>query len=129
MVPANIRRQVGRQGFSLIEMVVVLALLIALGGGLFYFYLGGKGTGKPGDKRPVTPITKAKQTVCNEYLRQVRMAITAFRTGDTDEKLPQSLSEIRDIQPISKCPDGGEPYQYDPTNGQVHCIHPGHERF
>ena len=27
------------------------------------------------------------------------------------------------------CPVGEEPYDYDPTTGQIHCVHPGHERY
>ena len=39
------------------------------------------------------------------------------------------LSEMKEISSISKCPVGGEAYTYNPQTGEVHCPHPGHERY
>jgi prepilin-type N-terminal cleavage/methylation domain-containing protein len=121
------RRAPGR-GFSLIELLVVAALLVALGGGLAYFYLGGK-SGKPGERR-VTPLSKAHDTECLSNIRSVRQSIAAAHAGDADEKYPASLAELRELpRELRACPVGKEPYVYDPSTGEVHCPHPGHENY
>lgn len=122
-------RRASRRGFSLIELLVVAVLLVALGGGLAYFYLGGSKSGKPGERR-VTPITKAHDTECLSNLRSVRQSIAAAHAGDPDEKYPASLTELRELPAeLRACPVGKEPYVYEPSTGEVHCPHPGHENY
>lgn len=113
-------------GFSLIEILVVLVLLVILMGGAAYFYAG-KGAGKDGKAH--TPITMARDTVCMTDLISVRQAIAAYQSTDPDGKYPASLSELRLPAELLSCPVGHEAYVYDPTTGQVHCPHPGHQSY
>src|SRR5579872_2154686 len=114
------------RGFSLVEILVVIALIAILAGGAYSFYIGK--SGKKGEKSH-GPIAMAKLTVCNENLRQIRMAIDMTKNGDVDGKFPASLDELKFPRESLICPDGKEPYQYDPNTGQVHCVHPGHENY
>ncbi len=118
-------------GFTLVEILLVTLVLLLLGGGLVYFYFGKTvGSGKAGGDIIHTPINRANDVVCQTNLISVRQAIEAERASDPDSKFPQSLDELKELTPdLRKCPVGGEPYQYDPTTGQVHCVHPGHENF
>jgi hypothetical protein len=119
------RRQA--RAFSLVELLVVAVILVLIGSSLAYFYLGSGGKGKNGEKK--TPISAAKSTVCNSNLKQVRQAIEIAKTGDTDELLPQSLTELKLPSELLRCDVGKEPYQYDSQTGTVRCLHPGHENF
>ena len=116
-----------RSGFALIELLVVMALIVVLSAGMYKFYLG-KGTGKPGEAK--TPMTATFDSVCLQNLRSVRQCVEAAHTGDTDTKFPASLTEIKELSPeLRACPEGKEPYTYDAQTGEVHCIHPGHEKY
>ncbi|HZO89496.1 MAG TPA: hypothetical protein VFB38_14305 [Chthonomonadaceae bacterium] len=116
-------------GFSLVEILVVVLLLVLIGGGLAYFYLGHGSAGKkPGDIVH-TPITRTNDVVCQNNLSQIRMSLQMQHDSDPDGKYPASLSELRLPSEMLSCPVGHEPYQYDPTTGQVHCMHPGHENY
>jgi prepilin-type N-terminal cleavage/methylation domain-containing protein len=114
-------------GFSLVEMLVVLVVLVALGGALTYFYLG-RGTSKPGDVVH-TPISQANSTVCLSNLHQLRQSIDIAKMSDADGKPPSSLDQLHLPAEMLACPVGHEPYQYNPSTGEVHCIHPGHENY
>ena len=118
-----------RRGFSLVEILVVCVLLVALGGGMAYLYMGhGRGE-KPG-QIVRTPITRANDTVCQSNLSQVRQAISMEQMSDTDGRYPQSLAELKGLpKDFTSCPTGHEPYVYDAATGQVHCAHPGHENY
>ncbi len=70
---------------------------------------------------------KGFEVKCRENLRNVRAAVHMNRTDDG--KFPASLGAISEINNISSCPTGHEPYAYDPETGEVHCTHPGHEKF
>lgn len=116
-----------RRGFSLLEILVVMVILVALSGGVAFFLLG-RGGAKGTAKAP-TPLDRAHGTVCMTNLRSVRQAIAAAQAGDTDGKYPQTLEELKLPAELLKCDDGKEPYVYDPQTGQVHCIHPGHDNY
>ncbi len=83
----------------------------------------GKGTTVMG-----ASIYKAKDATCQSNLQQLRMSLQA-NADPSEGAFPQSLEETRLGPEFLKCPVGGEPYVYDPQTGQVHCPHPGHERF
>jgi prepilin-type N-terminal cleavage/methylation domain-containing protein len=118
-----------KSGFSLVELLVVVVLLVFLGGALSYFYLGRGGTDPATGKRKVTPIGKAVETKCRSNIGQIRQALQMTQSGSEDEKFPATLKELKLPSEFDSCPDGKEPYQYDPQSGQVRCQHPGHERF
>ena len=112
--------------FSLVELLVVIALIAVLGAGLYTFYAG-KGSGKPGEAR--TPMTAAHDSECLQNIRSVRQCIAAEEATD-DQKHPASLESIKSLTAdLRSCPVGKEPYSYDPSTGVVHCIHPGHENY
>ena len=118
-----------KQGFSLIEILVVMVILVILGSILTGVYLG-SGNSKKGDGKAHTPMQRAKDTVCLENLHSVRISITAAHTSDAEEKFPASLNELRELPAeLKSCAEGKEPYQYDPATGQVSCVHPGHEKY
>lgn len=113
-------------GFALIELLVVIALIAVLGAGLYTFYAG-KGSGKKGE--PKTPMTATYDSVCLQNIGSVRQCIKAEEATD-DEKHPASLTAIKSLTPdLRACPVGKEPYAYDPATGEVHCVHPGHEKY
>lgn len=122
-----------KTGFSLIEILVVMVVIVAIAGLVSYNYLG---KGKPGEKK-VTPINEAKKVACQSNLQQIRTGIQTFKTMNTDAaengngepKNPETLKEMKLPQELLECPEGHEPYQYDPASGTVHCVHPGHENL
>jgi prepilin-type N-terminal cleavage/methylation domain-containing protein len=122
--PRNYRQP----GFSLIEILVVMAIIIVISSITYSVYLGHSKNAPAGKAH--APIERARDVVCMTNLRSVRQSIEAARTGDTDGKYPGSLLELRELSSeLRACPEGKEPYQYDPATGQVHCVHPGHENY
>ena len=118
-----------KSGFSLIEMLVVIVIIGALSAMLFTFYLGKGGKGAPPGMAH-SPIERAKDTVCKSNLEQVRLAIQSAKTMAEDEqKNPQSLQELKLPAELLICAEGKEPFSYDPATGEVHCVHPGHEKY
>ncbi|HZP82595.1 MAG TPA: prepilin-type N-terminal cleavage/methylation domain-containing protein [Chthonomonadaceae bacterium] len=118
-----------RNGFTLVEIVLVMLVIVLLMGGLLYYY-DWRGEGKkPGDVVH-TPVTKAKDVVCQTNLQSLRQMITVSQTGDPDGRPPQTMEVLPGFtSELRSCPVGHEPYQYDPTTGQIHCVHPGHENY
>jgi prepilin-type N-terminal cleavage/methylation domain-containing protein len=115
------------KGFTLVELLIVILIILILAAIILPNYIGGKRTSD--GKTVRAPVTVAKDSVCQQNIRQVRQAIQAFTAADPDGKMPQSLSDMRETAPISRCDVGKEPYLYDPQTGQVRCPHPGHENF
>ena len=114
--------------FSLIEILVVMAIIVVLSSITFSVYLGHSKGAPPGKGH--SPIERAKDTVCMQNLHSVRQCIEAARTIDGDSGFPGALTEIRELSAdLRACPEGKEPYQYDKTTGKVQCVHPGHENY
>jgi hypothetical protein len=67
---------------------------------------------------------------CADNLRQLRQGIQ-INFNSVDNKYPASLADVIQVSPglSATCPVGHEPYSYDPSNGSVKCVHPGHEGF
>lgn len=116
-----------RRGISLVEILVAIVLVVGVAAFLLPKYLGGAGKAA-GLKENRSPISYARDTVCQANLRSVRQVIEAAKAGSGDEPLPASLDGFRELTPdLRKCPVGGEPYRYG--NGQVQCPHVGHEGY
>ena len=111
---------------AIIEIVVVVAIIVALAYFLMPRYLGGPGQGiKNGG--PPTPRERASGVECMSNINQVRQAINMYQ--QSNEKYPASLSEGGVPDSIAKCPITGTPYSYDPSQGRVWCTTPGHQRY
>lgn len=108
--------------------IVILAVLFFTTGGRF---LGGKVQERP-DGKGETLIGRSmyagKDDVCISNIKQVRMALD-IATDPVEGTHPQSIEETKLGDQFYKCPVGGEAYEYDPTTGQVHCPHKGHEKY
>jgi prepilin-type N-terminal cleavage/methylation domain-containing protein len=108
-----------RSAFSVIEILVVVAILLILMAVLLPRYIGGKDavTGK----KIASPKQRAQQVQGVSYSSQISQAITMYKM-DHDEQPPPSLSELTRygitsemlIEPVSK-----KPYGYNPQTGQL----------
>jgi hypothetical protein len=131
-----------RGSFSLIGMLIVVVIimvltLLILGGQQIFSREGSAGSGGVGGALggsvggALAVRKEAQGTVCRNNLSQLRMAIQMATQQSETGGPPASLEDVARSSPgvQLKCPVGGEPYGYDPATGQVHCVHPGHERF
>jgi type II secretory pathway pseudopilin PulG len=111
---------------ALLVVIVIIGILFAtqMGG------LGGGGSSVPGEPGTMLggAVNRADATVCRNNLNQLRSAIAIYQANNG--AFPPSLEALQsNVSLALTCPVGGEPYQYDATTGQVHCVHPGHEGF
>lgn len=119
-----------RRGFTLIATLITVAIICVLmvvmmqgtGGGDFAQRKDGMGKTMPTASRAA-----AEDSVCRSNLQQVRQGLQIAMIG-TDEH-PASIEDAHIGQQFYSCPLGHEPYKYDPQTGEVHCVHPGHERY
>jgi hypothetical protein len=105
-------------------VIVIIAILFSLYGG---GPSAGGGAAGTGGTVLGGAIDRARGVTCRNNLQQIRAAISTY-SGMNDGSFPPSLDTLQLGVPL-QCPEGGEPYQYDPTTGQVHCLHPGHQSF
>lgn len=120
------------QIFTLIEILVVAAIIVTAGYFVTNSYLGGGIKSKPGE--PATPVERAHGVDCANNLQQIRYAIQVSQTGEGgSDKLPATLREPADKQGLSnsmlKCPISGKDYGHDPAQGRVWCTTAGHEKY
>jgi type II secretory pathway pseudopilin PulG len=127
------RRQ---QGWTLVATMVVLVIMCLLAVALFKggSMFGAKSTTparKDGHGTTVLGAAEwaAKDTVCRSNISQVRQALQIAESNDADDKYPATLQETHLPKEFYSCPVGHEPYAYDPATGEVHCVHPGHEKY
>lgn len=122
-------RHLKKLGFSLVELLVVVAMLSIISGGMAFFYLGKSKKDPVTGRVTHTPMSRSKMTVCTSNLQQVRTGLQLQKDSDENEKYPESLTVLKFPSEVLVCPEGKESYQYDPNSGQVQCIHAGHEKL
>ncbi len=115
----------------LVSIAIIGALLIV------WLYYGtsstaGAGSGNAPGAPPVSRVGEVRQAAesveCRNNLSQIRMAIQMYQMSN--EANPAQLSDLSGIpQTMFQCPVSGQPYQYDPTAGQVRCTTPGHMSY
>jgi len=112
-----------------IAIIAILAAVVMKGSGAFGAKSSPRADGR-GTTVPGLVKAKAEDTVCRSNLGQLRMSLQiSHDSGGSDEAWPQTLEETRLGQAFYKCPMGKEPYVYNPQTGEVHCTHPGHEKY
>lgn len=124
-------RRLGRAetcgGQTLIGTLVVLVIIML---GYLLFLNPRKMKNGTVKSAPKAAMDKATDMECSNYLGQVRQALSMYGSGTDENERPANLSDLgKSMEQITKCPVGGEPYQYDPTTGKVWCTHPGHEKY
>src|SRR5947199_10842818 len=98
-------RDLHGRGFSLIEILVVMAIIVVLSGITYGIYVGHSKNAPAGKAH--SPMERAKDVVCMQNLRSVRQSIEVFRTGDTDAKSPGTLTALRELPAeLRACPQG-----------------------
>jgi len=122
------------RGFLTLIALLVVIVIIAI---LFATQFGGRPSATPGAPAqsggrggPQTllgaAVERADSAVCRNNLSQLRAAIGVYQANTGSN--PLSLADLQANLRLN-CPVGGEPYQYDPTSGAVHCTHPGHQSY
>ena len=125
--------QMGRRGsWTLIEIVVVMAILVGLAAWLLPRYLGSRGPAMAGKNPIQAPIQRAQGVDCANNLQQIRTALTIAQ--QTNERFPATLSELTTsgsglTREMLICPVSKQPYLYDPNTGRVGCPYPPHRSF
>jgi type II secretory pathway pseudopilin PulG len=118
--------------WALIELLIV-AIIIAVAVSWYLTSVrtvgavsGGNPSGTGATTVPGVALQRAKGVECQNNLQQLRAAIATYQANYG--AFPSSLEELQSNVPL-KCPAGGEDYVYDPSTGQVHCVHPGHVQY
>lgn len=141
MKQACCRRPFVSRGIGALIEILIVALII-IGGIMMYASMNrgaesvsttidnvGGGAPEP-QSLAGKAVRKAVSTECQSNLRQLRIMIDADKDPTVENGgYPPTLQSIQGAAPISMCPVSGEPYQYDPATGQVHCTQSGHEQY
>jgi hypothetical protein len=126
-------KRVGRRGsWTLIEMVVVMAILVGLAAWLVPRYLTSTAPSMPGRNPIQAPIQRAQGVDCSNNLQQIRTALTMAE--QTNEHYPASLAELTTsgsglTRDMLVCPVSKQPYLYDPRTGRVGCPYGPHRSY
>lgn len=110
------------RGFTLIGTLVTLAIMAMLAVFVVRYVTGGGGAGdgRSGGKA-LTPTARAKVTVRNEYIGQIKQAIAMYKM-DHEDGFPRGLADLHvygvtDAMVID--PNTKRPLFYDPQTGEV----------
>ncbi len=119
-----------KRGQTLVAALIVIVIILIL---LVVFLRPTGGQSPRADKKGYTVLGLARysalDTECKSDLDQVRLALTTAKSSNGDDTFPATLEDLHIGAQFYKCPVGGERYIYDPQTGEVHCPHPGHEKF
>ena len=124
-----------QKGQTMIASMIVIAIILILAVILLRGYTGGHLGGasprqdKLGHTIPGLATLSAKDDVCRNNLSQDRSAIQIAHTANGDEGYPATLDDLKLGHDFYYCPVGHERYDYDAATGQIHCPHPGHEKY
>jgi competence protein ComGC len=130
MRKSNLPKKSSESGQTLVASLIVIAIIAILTVVMLKGTGGDTKAGRPdgrGNTIPGMVKMQAEDTVCRSNLNQIRMAIGMRET--TDGTFPSSLEECKLGDNFTKCPIGGERYQYDASTGKVFCPHLGHEKY
>jgi len=128
-----------RGNWTLIGLLVAVAIVVVA----FAVYMGGGGPStveedselldQSSQKQTVygKAIDTAKDTECQERLRQIRLGIVNYKAVSATEQNPPTLKDIGLGVSTNyyQCPVSGQPYSYDPATGQVKCQNPSHADY
>jgi prepilin-type N-terminal cleavage/methylation domain-containing protein len=115
------------RGYSLIEILVVIALVAVLASFLMTRYAGHGTTA--GGKTALSPIQRGRWADCNNNLSQVALALQSAAIS-AEQQPPQDIHEaLRHgvTESMLRCPESRQPYHYDPATHLLSCPTPGHE--
>jgi len=119
-----------KRGQTMVATLIVIAIILVL---IVIFFRPTNSPSPRADKKGYTTMGLARlsalDTQCKSDIDQLRFAIQTAKTSSADDTFPATLQDTHLGPEFFKCPVGGENYVYDPTTGQVHCPHPGHERY
>lgn len=113
---------------AVMAIIAILAVVFMKGSGAF----GASGSPRADGRGTTVPglvKAKAQDEVCRSNLQQLRQSLSIAHDTGGDEAWPQTLDETHIGSQFYSCPMGKEPYQYNPQTGEVHCTHPGHEKY
>ncbi len=113
------RRRIGQQGFSLVEIALVL-IVLAIVGSVLYAYLGS--TSKTLEKvREERPLSQARLTADRATLVSIRTALNAYYgSNGTWPPSKDAVATLLSPPPNFQCE--GNDYDYDPATGQVSLL-------
>jgi hypothetical protein len=119
------------RGQTMVAMMIVLVIILVL---VVVFFGVHKSSESPRpDKKGYTTLGlvrySALDTKCQSDVQQLRLSIKMTHDTNGDEGYPPTLEATKLGDEFYKCPVGGERYVYDPATGEVHCPHPGHEKY
>lgn len=120
-----------RKGQTLVATLIVIVIIAMLAVVFMTGSLsGGKSSRKDGLGKTIPGAVKlaARDDVCRSNLGQARLAIQVARSN-ADDAPPATLEETKLSKDFLTCPIGKEAYTYDAQTGEVHCPHPGHEKY
>lgn len=109
------------RGFTLVGTLITLAIMALLAVYVVRYVTGGStGDARSGGK-PLTPTARAKVTVGNEYIGQIKQAIAMYKV-DHEDAFPGGLADLHvygvtDSMIID--PNTKQPLFYDPQTGEV----------
>lgn len=104
-----LRRFEAEEGFSLLELMMVVAIIGVLVGIAVVSY--------------AISVRSSKETACRANLRIIEGQVLQYqdRYGESSPSLTDLVPEFIESSDSLRCPETGEPYDYDHASGAVSC--------